>query len=115
MLAERTWSVATTGCIWRPPTDVYETEQSIVVRMEVAGMREEDFTISFNQRVLSVQGRRTDPGSKMGYQALEIPFGPFYVEVELNPSIAIVPERVTAEYQVGFLLVHIPKTISPKH
>jgi len=28
--------------VWRPPTDVYETEVSIVVRIEIAGMQEED-------------------------------------------------------------------------
>ena len=35
---ERTWFLAPTGCTWRPPTDVYETDQSVVVRIEVAGV-----------------------------------------------------------------------------
>lgn len=114
MVTERTWAVASTGCTWRPPTDVYETEQSIVVRMEVAGMREEDFTISFSQGILRVQGRRTDPGPKVSYHTLEIPFGLFQADVELSPSIAVVAEQITAEYKVGFLLVHIPKKTSLK-
>jgi hypothetical protein len=30
---------------WRPPTDVIETEEYVLVRVEIAGMREEDFVI----------------------------------------------------------------------
>jgi len=37
--------------IWRPPTDVYETDTSVVVKVEIAGMREEDFDISLSSRL----------------------------------------------------------------
>ena len=43
--------------VWRPPTDVYELEETLVVRVEIAGMREEDFIIQLNGRILSIRGR----------------------------------------------------------
>jgi hypothetical protein len=42
-----TWHVH--SGIWTPPTDVYETEENLVVKMEVAGMREEDFEVSVEE------------------------------------------------------------------
>ena len=30
---------------WHPPTDVFETDEMVVVRVEIAGMEETDFTI----------------------------------------------------------------------
>ena len=35
------WQVRSS--VWSPPTDLYETEQFFVVKVEIAGMREEDF------------------------------------------------------------------------
>ena len=38
------WQVRSS--VWSPPTDVYETEEAYVVRVEIAGMREDDFEVS---------------------------------------------------------------------
>ena len=42
--------------VWHPPTDVYEREDSIVVRVEIAGMKEEDFIIQLDQYLLTILG-----------------------------------------------------------
>jgi len=39
------WDVSLHSLAWNPPTDVYETDASFIVRVEVAGMRQSDFTI----------------------------------------------------------------------
>ena len=31
--------------LWRPPTDIYETETQLVVQIEIAGMRDGDVSI----------------------------------------------------------------------
>ncbi|HNM37902.1 MAG TPA: hypothetical protein PKI33_12610, partial [Anaerolineales bacterium] len=38
------WQVKSS--VWDPPTDLYETEEAYIVRMEIAGMREENFEVS---------------------------------------------------------------------
>ena len=47
---------------WQPPTDVYETEKSIVIQVEIAGMHDSEFTIALEKRVLSISGVRQSPG-----------------------------------------------------
>jgi len=43
--------------------DVFETEEAYVVRMEIAGMRTEDFDILFQEGVLLIRGARPEPPS----------------------------------------------------
>ena len=92
---------------WRPPTDVYETETSLVVKVEIAGMSERDFAVSLSNRTLTVSGVRRDPDSKLSYQQLEIPYGHFSTEVFLPYSVE--RNEIGATYENGFLTVTLPK------
>jgi HSP20 family molecular chaperone IbpA len=94
---------------WRPPTDVYETEQHVVIRVEVAGMREEDFEISLADRRLAIMGHRADPAEKLSYQNMEIQYGDFRTEVLLSWNVG--RDAIEATYEQGFLSVRIPKAI----
>jgi HSP20 family molecular chaperone IbpA len=106
------WRFAMRAHIWRPPTDMYETEETIVIRVEIAGMREQDFTVALEERTLSIRGVRSDPSERRAFHQMEIPFGEFSTEVEL-PS-PIVPEGVEAIYREGFLQITLPK-VRPQH
>jgi HSP20 family molecular chaperone IbpA len=101
------WVSARLPKIWRPPTDVYETEEAIFVRVEVAGMQERDFQISLNGRKLSIGGVRHDPADKLGFQQMEIQYGPFETDIDLPGAVQ--EDRIEATYEGGFLLVHLPK------
>jgi len=92
---------------WRPPTDVYETAQHVVIRVEVAGLREEDFQIALADRRLTIAGHRADPAAKLSYQNMEIQYGDFSTEVLLGWSVR--QEAIEATYEQGFLSVRIPK------
>ena len=92
---------------WRPLTDVYETDDDVIVRVEIAGMSEEDFTISLSNRSLRISGTRHDLEPKLAYQQLEIPYGHFCTEVFLPYAVAY--EDISATYEVGFLIVVLPK------
>ena len=46
--------------VWSPPTDEYETEEAYVVRMEIAGMHEDDFEVSLENDTLLISGSRLD-------------------------------------------------------
>jgi len=106
------WRVKLRSHIWRPPTDVYETKDSVVVRVEVAGMREEDFSISLSGKELVIRGIRPDIPERRAYHQMEIIFGEFMSEVELPCDVDA--EQVKAEYKMGFLRLELPKTYPQK-
>jgi HSP20 family protein len=95
--------------IWQPPTDMYETEDSIVVLIEIAGMSSAEFLISLEKRTLAIGGVRPTiiPGGAC--HQLEIPSGEFVSIVELPAAIDY--DKVEAEYTDGFLQVVLPKTL----
>ena len=92
---------------WRPSTDVYETETAIVVRVEVAGMRESDFSLSLVDRTLFIKGVRQDVNERRAYHQMEIQFGEFSSEIELSSPIAV--DQAEAVYRDGFLIIVLPK------
>ena len=95
--------------IWNPPTDVYEVGDAIIVTMEVAGVREEDLSISAENNLLIIRGYRRDehPAPKQNYHLLEIRYGPFERVFRLPGGLDT--EGVDATYTQGFLSVRIPK------
>jgi HSP20 family protein len=101
------WRTGARPRVWRPPTDLYEIEGVIIVRVEIAGMSEGDFSINIDQNILSITGVRTETGEKRAYYQMEIPFGEFSTEIEIPSPITI--DEVQAEYRDGFLLVTLPK------
>jgi len=101
------WRITLRSTAWRPPTDVFETEDTIVVRVEIAGMREEDFVIELNGRNLSVRGSRQDVPERRAFHQMEIHFGEFAIELELPGYVET--DHVQAIYSDGFLRIHLPK------
>jgi HSP20 family protein len=99
------WQV--TSSLWNPPTDVYETESEYVVRLEIAGMRESDFEIAFNNGVLLVRGVRSDIPEKRAYHQMEIHFGKFSTSIGVPGLIDL--DTSVAEYKDGFLMIRMPK------
>lgn len=100
-----TWHVRPN--IWRPPTDVYETEENLIVKMEIAGMREEDLEVTVQDSLLIITGNRSDLHERKAYHQMEIPFGKFSAGIEL--SISVNTDNATAEYKDGFLTIILPK------
>jgi HSP20 family protein len=106
------WRLITRSPIWRPPTDIYELENTFVVRVEIAGMREEDFSIELNGHSLTVHGTRQDLPERRAFHQMEIHFGEFAIELELTNYIEA--DQVQAVYSDGFLRIHLPKA-RPRH
>jgi len=100
-----TWHVRPNA--WRPPTDVYETETHVIVKMEVAGMRDEDLEVIVQERLLLISGSRSDSTERKAYHQMEIPFGKFSVGIELSVWVNV--DKATAEYKDGFLTIQFPK------
>ncbi|MEW6286757.1 MAG: Hsp20/alpha crystallin family protein [Chloroflexota bacterium] len=105
ILSAITWRVRAN--VWHPPTDVYETDEFLVVKMEIAGMRDEDLEVAVQGNLLMVSGSRSDSLERKAYYQMEIPFGRFSVGIEL--PVPVNSENASAEYKDGFLTIQFPK------
>ena len=95
---------------WRPATDIHETPDAILVKMELAGMREEDIEVTLYEDALIVTGRREDDAAhdhEVYYHEAQIRYGPFRAEILLPAPIQ--RNGVEASYENGFLRVSLPK------
>ncbi|MDO9302497.1 MAG: Hsp20/alpha crystallin family protein [Anaerolineales bacterium] len=93
--------------VWSPPTDLYETDETYVVRVEIAGMREDDFEVLLENNTLLISGSRPDLTERRAYQQMEIRFGKFSTALNLPGPVNI--EQARAEYKDGFLTIVLPK------
>ncbi len=101
------WQVNMHSYSWSPPTDVYENDKSFIVKVEVAGIRESDFTINVDKNFLVISGVRVDSPERRAYHQMEIRFGEFSTAIEL--PIDVDTDKAEAEYADGFLTVILPK------
>jgi len=54
------WQLATGMNTWNPPYDLLETQNEYFIRVEIAGMQEQDFDVSFQQPYVLIKGHRHD-------------------------------------------------------
>jgi HSP20 family protein len=101
------WRIKKKSPLWRPPTDVYETEDAFVVVVEVAGMRGTEISVTLEKGVLTIRGLRIDKGDMKVYHQMEIAYGEFETRVKLPRRIE--QDEIEATYSDGFLRVVMPK------
>ncbi|GAC1376058.1 MAG: Hsp20/alpha crystallin family protein [Ktedonobacteraceae bacterium] len=100
---------------WRPLADILESPELIRVKIELAGMQEEDIEVTLYEDALVISGERHDePEYQEGlsYQEAQIRYGPFRVEVFIPTPIA--RDVVSARYENGMLSVDLPKLPATK-
>ncbi len=92
-----------------PPVDVYETDDEVVVVVEIAGISVEEAEIVVDGRVLTLCGERKPRPGRPGrlYSQMEIGHGPFRRELLLPSDVN--PEEARAEYAQGMLEIVLPK------
>lgn len=95
---------------WRPFVDVYETQDKLVVKMELGGVKKTDVQISLENDVLLIRGVRKERSEerKTSYHQMEIHYGPFEVVIPL--PLRVEQEKVNATFNNGILEVSLPKT-----
>lgn len=93
---------------WKPPTDVYETEDTLVVHVDIAGMRVDEFRVELSEGLLKISGERVARrGGRRHYHAMEVQVGPF--ERRLRLPVRVDPASLRTSYEAGFLEVHLHK------
>jgi len=98
--------------VWKPPVDIYETPDEIVVLVEVAGMSKKSIAVTIENNVLKISGIRADymPSANTKMHQMEIDYGKF--ERVIRISIPIDADKTIAQYKEGFLRITIPKVTS---
>ena len=102
---------------WTPNTDVYETADSLMVKMEIAGIEREDLEITLKDRLLLVRGRRKDTcrqrDQRCVFRQMEIDYGFFERRIVIPRSVD--GSRVRAQFRNGFLQIELPKSSQSEH
>lgn len=93
---------------WMPNTDVYVTDNGLVVKVELAGMRSEHLEITVEGNRLRISGNRPDGcrAAKCSFLVMEINYGPFESVLEVPSGYDL--GRAKASYLNGFLRIDIP-------
>lgn len=95
---------------WQPPTDIFETRERIVVRIEVPGMAPEQFEVVYADGLLRIRGRRDEPGAEPSrhFRQMEINYGPFEKRISFDSPVSA--GSIRAVYQNGFLELTVPRS-----
>jgi HSP20 family protein len=94
--------------IWYPATDVYETEDTFVVRMDLSGVDRSQIHIQIRNRVLEVRGVRGDHNrekQKKTFHKMEIAMGPFARSIQVPSRFA--GTGAGAVYEDGVLEIRL--------
>jgi len=93
---------------WVPNTDVYSTDNGLVVKVELAGMRNDHLEITVEGNRLRISGTRPDGcrAPKCSFLVMEINYGAFESLLELPPGYDL--SQAKATYLNGFLRIDVP-------
>lgn len=93
---------------WKPRTDVYETDEELVVHMDIAGMQAGGFSVELDDGILRIAGERTArQQGKRHYHSMEVQIGPF--ERRFRLPVVVDPSSIRATYEHGFLEIRLTK------
>jgi HSP20 family protein len=98
---------------WVPNTDVYTTDNGLVVKVELAGMRSEHLEITVEGNRLRISGNRPDGcrSPKCNFLVMEINYGPFESVLEVPAGYDL--GQAKAAYLNGFLRIDVPLIVRP--
>ena len=94
---------------WQPYTDVYETKDALVIKIELAGVERKNIFVNLHEGRLLVRGIRRDPSpnEKRIYHQVEINYREFERVIVLPETVRL--DAVKAEYKDGFLTIVVAK------
>ena len=99
---------------WMPAMDVYETEDKLVVTVELPGLSAEDVDVRVEDSTLTISGKREfySGVNEEHYHRIERRYGSFSRAVTLPPQGD--PGKVDARFDAGVLTVEVAKAEKAK-
>ena len=100
--------------LWRPPSEVFECGDDLIVRIEIAGLAPEDLDVIVERDELLVRGERTagNPGGPRLYHESRIRYGSFETGVRLPFPVNV--GEASADYVDGLLTIRLPRRLAAK-
>lgn len=94
--------------------DVYQTDNDIVIKSTIAGVKPEDLDVSINNDMVSVRGERKNEEivEHGNYYYQECYWGSFSRSVLL--PVDVIPEKADASLKNGILTIRLPKADTTK-
>lgn len=94
---------------WNPVVDVYDNDDSVVIKAELPGIDKEGIEIDVKDRVLTLKGERSSENEVKddNYYRRERCFGKFERAFTLPADVD--PDKIKADYKDGLLKIEIPK------
>jgi len=94
---------------WKPTVDIYDTDDAIILKVELPGVDKEKVAVDVKDNVLTLKGERSiDKEIKeKNYYRRERSFGSFHRSFTLPTTVT--PEDIKATYKDGILTVEVPK------
>ena len=99
---------------WTPTCDIYEDEEAVAIKFELAGVDPKDVDVRFENGVLTVKGERKleKEDKRENYHRVERSYGVFTRAFSLPGSLDA--EKIRAETKNGVLTVTLPKKAEAK-
>ena len=97
-----------------PAVDVYEDEHKIVLKLEVPGLKQEDFNIQLENNTLTVRGERKfeKEEKEENFHRIERRYGSFFRSFSVPTTVN--QEGVKASYDAGVLRIELEKRAEAK-
>ncbi len=92
---------------WAPPADVYETDDSFCISIELAGVRPGEFDVQATDDSVTISGHRGAPGESGQFLHVERGQGAFSRRFPFPHPIAV--GEIKATFRDGLLAVRVPK------
>ncbi len=92
--------------VWAPAVDIHELDDTLVLLVDLPGLKREDIGLSLQPDSITIEGERTTSESGHGLR-LERPLGKYRRSFRLG--IPIDPGRAKAVYRDGVLRISIPR------
>lgn len=99
---------------WTPACDIYEDEEGVTLRFELAGVEPKDVDVRFENGVLTLRGERKleKEEQRDNYHRIERSYGTFTRSFTLPGTLDA--ERIRAESKNGVLTISLPKRAEAK-
>ncbi len=100
--------------VFAPVVDVYETDQELVVKAELPGVKKENVEVSIRDNALHIRGEKKEEKEEKTetYHRVERIYGRFERVVPLPTDVKV--ESAKAEFKDGVLEIRIPKAEGAK-
>jgi len=94
---------------WTPLVDIYEADDKFLVRAELAGVNKDDVSVSIDESVLTIKGKKHFVEAKEGetWKRVETAYGEFSRSFTLPENVDV--DKVSAAYKDGVLELSVPK------